>query len=117
MKFIFYIFLFSQLFNFLGVFAEKVKEDPSGMNPVFWEKMEENKSKPLKKIIWKSYKQDENYFTNENKEGFSVNKVSGAKSAWISSRTRFAWATSNPCRASWRITFFPRGGSGGGSGG
>ena len=79
MKLIFYIFLFSQLLNFLGVFAEKVKEDSSGMNPVFWEKMEENKSKPLKKIIWKSYKQDENYFINENKEGFSVNQVSGGK--------------------------------------
>ena len=85
MKSIFYILLFSQLLNFLGVFAEKVKEDSSGMNSVIWEKVEENKSKPLKKIIWKSYKRDENYFKNENKEGFSVNQVSGAKSTWIES--------------------------------
>ena len=83
MKSIFFILLFSQLLNFLGVFAEKVKEDSSGMNSVIWEKVEENKSKPLKKIIWKSYKRDENYFKNENKEGFSVNQVSGAKSTWI----------------------------------
>ena len=62
MKLIFYIFLFSQLLNFLGVFAEKVKEDSSGINHVIWEKVEKNKSKSLKKIIWKSYKGDENYF-------------------------------------------------------
>ena len=97
MKSIFYILLFSQLFNFLGVFAEKVKEDSSGMNSVIWEKVEENKSKPLKKIIWKSYKRDENYFKNENKEGFSVNQVSGAKStsikspAWRNRTLRFSF--------------------------
>ena len=47
--------------------------------------MEENKSKPLKKIIWKSYKGDENYFKNENKnkEGFSINQFSDIKSATI----------------------------------
>jgi len=85
MKSIFYILLFSQLLSFLGVFAEKVKEDSSGMNSVIWEKVEENKSKPLKKIIWKSYKSDENYFKNQNKEGFSVNQVSGTKSTSIES--------------------------------
>ena len=74
MKSIFYILLFSQLLNFLGVFAEKVKEDSSGMNSVIWEKVEENKSKPLKKIIWKSYKSDENYFKNQNKQGFQLIK-------------------------------------------
>ena len=45
MKSIFYILLFSQLLNFLGVFAEKVKEDSSGMNSVIWEKVEGKKSK------------------------------------------------------------------------
>ena len=81
MKLIFYILLFSQLLNFLGVFAEKVKEDSSGINHIIWEKMEKNKSKSLKKIIWKSYKGDENYFKNENKEGFSTNQFSDGKSA------------------------------------
>jgi hypothetical protein len=85
MKSIFYILLFSQLLSFLGVFAEKVKEDSSGMNSVIWEKVEENKSKPLKKIIWKSYKSDENYFKNQNKQGFSVDQVSGTKSTSIES--------------------------------
>ena len=60
MRLIFYIFLIIQLLNFLGVFAEKVKEDLSGGKTIIWEKVEENKSKPLKKIIWKFYKGDEN---------------------------------------------------------
>ena len=83
MKLIFYLFLFSQLLNFLGVFAEKVKESSSGINPVYWEKVRENKSKPLKKIIWKSYKGDENYFKNGDKESFSINKFSESKSSMI----------------------------------
>ena len=57
MKLMFYIFLFSQLLNFLGVFAEKLKEDSSVKNPVNWEKVEEDKSKPLKNIIWKPIKE------------------------------------------------------------
>ena len=97
MRLIFYIFLFSQLLNFIGVFAEKVKDDSSEINSVIWEKLEENKSKPLKKIIWKSFKPDENYFTNENQAGFSVNQVSGGKSsltetsAWRNRKLRFSF--------------------------
>ena len=48
MKLIFYIFLFSQLLNFLGVFAEKRKESSSGINPVKWEKVEEKFGKAEK---------------------------------------------------------------------
>jgi len=70
---IFYIFLISQFLNFLGVFAEKVKEDLSELNSVRWEKIEENKSNPLKKIIWKSYKNDEFYFGNEKEKGSITN--------------------------------------------
>ena len=97
MKLIFYIFLFSQLLNFLGVLAEKVKEDSSGRNPVIWKKMEKNKSKDLKEIIWKSYKGDENYFKNENREGFSTNQSSVNKSAsmepltWRNRTLRFSY--------------------------
>ena len=83
MKLIFYLFLFSQLFNFLGVFGEKVNESSSGINPIYWEKVRENKSKPLKRVIWKSYKGDENYFKNENKEGFSINQVQEIESTVI----------------------------------
>ena len=65
MRLIIYIFLVGQLFNFLGVYAEKIKKDLSQSNTFIWEKVEENKPEPLKKIIWKSYKGDENYFENE----------------------------------------------------
>ena len=68
MRLIFYIFLISQFLNFLGVFAEKVKEDLSRLNSVKWEKVEEDISKPLKKIIWKSYKNDEFYFRDKKQE-------------------------------------------------
>ena len=68
MRLVFYLFLISQLFNFIGVFAEKLREDTSGLNTINWKKIEENKSKPIKKIIWRSYKNDEAYFGNKNKE-------------------------------------------------
>ena len=68
MRLVFYLFLISQLFNFIGVFAEKSREDTSGLNTINWKKIEENKSKPIKKIIWRSYKNDEAYFGNKNKE-------------------------------------------------
>ena len=60
--------MISQLSNFIGVFAEKVREDSSGLNTINWEKIEENKSKPFKKIIWKSYKNDESYFGNKKQQ-------------------------------------------------
>ena len=68
MRIFFYLFLISQLSNFIGVFAEKVREDSSGLNTINWEKIEENKSKPFKKIIWKSYKNDESYFGNKKQQ-------------------------------------------------
>ena len=80
MRLIFYIFLISQFLNFLGVFAEKVKEDLSELNSVRWEKIEENKSNPLKKIIWKSYKNDEFYFGNEKEKG-SITNITNSSNA------------------------------------
>ena len=75
MRLIFYIFLISQLLNFLGVFAEKVKENSSRSNSVYWKKVDENKQKPLKKIIWKSYKKDEFYFGNQERKGSIINRT------------------------------------------
>ena len=72
MRLIFYIFLISQFLNLLGVFAEKIKEDLTELDSVKWEKIEEDKSKPLKKIIWKSYKNDEFYFGNEKQQKGSI---------------------------------------------
>ena len=66
MRSIFYIFLISHLINFLGVFAETVKDDSFQLNSVNWEKLEK-KSKQLKKIIWRTYN-NESYFEDENLE-------------------------------------------------
>ena len=68
MRSVFYLFLISQLLNFIGVFAEKVRKDSSGFNTIKWEKIEENKSKQFKKIIWRSYKNDESYFGNKKQQ-------------------------------------------------
>jgi len=59
----------SQLLNFIGVFAEKERENSSELNSISWEKVEENISKPFKKIIWRSYKNDESYFGNKKQQG------------------------------------------------
>ena len=49
MRLIFYIFFLSQIFNFLGVIAEKVNEDPPELNKVKWEKISEKKIYSLEK--------------------------------------------------------------------
>ena len=66
MKFAFYFFIIAQIFNLLGVFAEKVIKDSSEFNTTKWEKVKKNK--PIKKIIWKSYKGGKDYFKNEKEE-------------------------------------------------
>ena len=63
MRLFLYIFLIIQILNFLDVFAQKVIKDSSQINSVKWEKVEQ-KSKPLKKIIWKSYEGDKINFKN-----------------------------------------------------
>lgn len=68
MRLVLYVFIFSQSLIFLSVFAEKIKKESSELDSIKWEKLEENKSKPLKKIIWKSYNDDEDYFQEDNQE-------------------------------------------------
>ena len=68
MRLVFYIFIFAQFSNFLSVFAEKIKNDSSKFNSIKWEKIRENEVKPFKKIIWKSYLEDESYFKNKDLE-------------------------------------------------
>ena len=48
MRFVFYFFIIAQFLNFLGLFAEKVKEDSSKFNSIKWEKLLENEEKPIK---------------------------------------------------------------------
>ena len=75
MRLIFYIFFFSQIFNFLGVIAEKVNQDPHTLNRVDWEKVPKKKSIPLKKIIWKSYNNEEILFEKVNVNEASKTKI------------------------------------------
>ena len=84
MRLIFYIFLVCQLFNSIEIFAEKIKKDLSEPNTVNWEKVKKNKTEPLKKIIWKSYTEDENFFKNNNIEGLHSSET---KAAWIETPT------------------------------
>ena len=75
MRLILYIFFLSQIFNFLRVFAEKVNENIPELNGIKWEKVSEKKSIPLKKIIWKSYNNDESLFENVNVNEASTSKI------------------------------------------
>ena len=65
MRLIFYIFVFSQFFNLLYVFAEKNKEESSEQE-IKWERVKDERSNNLKEVIWKSYNNDEKYFENAN---------------------------------------------------
>jgi hypothetical protein len=84
MRLVFYLFLISQLLNFIGVFAEKVREGSSGLNSIKWEKIEENKSKPIKKIIWKSYENDESYFGNKKQQSSIIRGTKSSNEERIS---------------------------------
>ena len=92
MRLIFYIFLISQFLNILGLFSIKVKGDPSESNKIKWEKIKENKTKKLEKIIWRSYKNDESYFKNKKEQSSIINKnnPSNAKSVPKSSKNSFS---------------------------
>ena len=79
MRLIFYLFLISQLLNFIDVFAEKGKVDSSQLNSINWEKIEDNKSKPFKRIIWKSYKDDESYFENKKQQSSFIKRTNSSK--------------------------------------
>ena len=94
MRFVFYFFIIAQFLNFLGVFAEKVKEDSSEFNPIKWEEIRKKKENPLKKIIWKTYKDDKNYFekTNlKNKSNKNFNKAQKDSSTWRNRTLRFSF--------------------------
>ena len=94
MKFVFYFFIISQFLNFLGLFAEKVKEDSSEFNPIKWEKVGQNEEKLLKNIIWKSYKDDKSYFEKtdlKNKSKKNLDKAQEEYSTWRNRTLRFSF--------------------------
>ena len=75
MRLIFIVFIISQLVNFLDVFAQKVNKNSTKTNSINWEKVEQ-KSKPLNKIIWRSYNNDESYFENKTLDNNSEKSFS-----------------------------------------
>ena len=79
MRLAFYIFLFSQLINLVGVFAEQIKKGSTESKQIKWEKVKENKTNNLKKIIWKSYKDDESYFLDDNYEDSRIKKLENSR--------------------------------------
>ena len=94
MKFIFYFFIITQFLNCLGVFAEKAREDSYEFNTIKWEKVRKNEEKPLKKVIWKSYKDDKSYFekTNlKNKSKKNLDKAQKEPSTWRNRTLRFSF--------------------------
>ena len=79
MRFVFYLFIFSQLFNFVSVLADKYTKESPESKIIKWEKIQEKNSNDLKKIIWKSYKDDESYFQNNNEESSEVKKPENSR--------------------------------------
>ena len=78
MRLVFYLFIFSQLFNFVNVFADKYTKESPRSKIIKWEKIQENNSNNsnnLKKIIWKSYKDDESYFQKKIEESSVIKKL------------------------------------------
>ncbi len=88
MRLVFYIFIFSQFFHFLNIFAENIKNDSSEFNSIKWEKVEETKSKTFKKIIWRSYKNDESYFENKKKESSIIKSTKSSNKESISESSK-----------------------------
>jgi len=94
MKFAFYFFVITQFLNPLGVFAEKVLKNSSESNSIKWEKVYENNEKPVKKLIWKPYKNDKSYFKNKNlknKSKENLDKTKKETSNWRNSTLRFSF--------------------------
>ncbi|CAE19621.1 conserved hypothetical protein [Prochlorococcus marinus subsp. pastoris str. CCMP1986] len=75
MRLVFYLFIFSQLLNFVSVLADKYTKESSETKKIKWEKIQEKNSNDLKKIIWKYYKDDKSYFQNNNEESSKVKKT------------------------------------------
>ena len=94
MKLAVYFFIIAQILNFLGAFAEKVIKSSSKFDSIKWEKVKENKSKTLKKIIWKSYKNDKSDLENKifkNKPKKNQEKTEKETSTWRNRILRFSF--------------------------
>ena len=79
MRLVFYLFIFSQLLNFVSVLADKYTKESPESKIIKWEKIQEKNSNDLKKIIWKSYKDDESYFQKKIEESSEVKKPENSR--------------------------------------
>ena len=75
MRLVFYLFIFSQLLNLVSVLADKYTKESPKLKIIEWEKIQERNSNDLKKIIWKSYKDDESYFQKKIEESSVIKKL------------------------------------------
>ena len=79
MRLFFYLYIFSQILNFVSVFADKYPKESSELEQIEWEKIEEKNSNNLKTIIWKSYNDDESYFQEKIEESSVIKKLKDFK--------------------------------------
>ena len=75
MRLVFYLFIFSQLLNLVSDLADKYTKESPKSKIIEWEKIQEKNSNDLKKIIWKSYKDDESYFQKKIEESSVIKKL------------------------------------------
>ena len=69
-----FIFLLSDLVILLEVFADKNQKDIERQSFIKWEKVQNNRSNNLEKIIWKSYNNDESYFEKKEYKVHSIDE-------------------------------------------
>ena len=76
MKLIFFLLIFSQIISFLDVYPNKKIVDSRSLK---WEKIK-NEDNKIDKIIWKSYQDDESYFSeekNQSENKYDFNELNG----------------------------------------
>ena len=76
MKLVFCLLIIQQFLSFFSVYAEKINDLIDNNNSLKWEKVnkKDNQSQ-LKKIIWKSYQDDETYFDYEKQKRIEKKKI------------------------------------------
>ena len=94
MRLLFYLFIFSQLLNFVSAFGDQHTKESTKLKLIKWERIQENKENPLKKIIWKSYKDDKSYFEKINLKNKSKKNLDNAQEdspTWRNRTLRFTF--------------------------
>ena len=80
MRLLFYLFILSQFFNVIGIFAEKVNKESLVSDLIKWERIQENNSK---NNIWKYYYDSTSNYENNNLENNSKKNFSNTQNKKI----------------------------------